>query len=1348
MNAGAIRKDIEDAIAFNNAQACDITLKMDSDKMGEFLGATQKTLHKGYAVEIQFEINTSEYHFETLEAVSFEDKSVSRNDCVKLTELERNDEKGKYKYKIELIEKADDILIRPVCKELPKIYNFEPLPSNTTYPQDTSIKFTFTKPVNKESFTPADCISIYADDDLNSYFNFAEPVFSNDNKTLYIHTKPDLHILAPDGDKTIQTIHVSYDFSTVKDTDGMLVGIQGSFDYKINTSFTGEQKVAVWLPDNTQLGLIGSFAYPGSKSCVVKYSVDLQFNMNQQSYTFMGFEAKSYDDPSVSLDQYVTFTEIDYNDQTGIYKASIKVNESCADILINPVCKALPAVTKYTPETLEAQSSNTPIVINFNMPMEEADAAQSLFTKENISLIYKDSAGNNTDMRDYFEDPVFDSTKQILTIVPKIFADPAQKDIEQFILRDKKVPYADINVSFSENIVVNELDRQGNKLALKQDSKSRFAVRYKADIEKVAPAKVDFFVSASEITFADAATFAANKKFTEEALSEIENNNDKILQNRTKGEIWIYGKYYDKDSGVKTVYVTEKRTNDVSGAEVSENSQTSPYSILNPNGASFKTDTNGNTEFIIPYNTKSEGGAISISLAVEDGCYNHDDAQDCGVVVIKDDKAYSGFIKLQNTKDNLTTIFFDEAYPDFDEIDFAKDCYSKLVYKNCKLEKDVLSIKLEYVDKYGNKQLLNLEDFTKKQRTEYIYWSLYQEQYGEPDEVVIPYYEINLTGLDNDSIPDKSIRIIVTDDLGNSLATDYTFPKKPIPLNVREYPANTDWYEITFTDKAAEDELIIRGVHNHYDEDRDVSQATSSDIDCKFIITKELLNPENQWGYHNIYAVYRKNGLYGPASDTLDNIFDIDSENSLLNVITLKSVALASTPVIYSSPLQTGKTEITVYIDESSWNQDDYDRIYLLYKLYNQDGTPVYIQDFAKGQNSATVSLDTKVLYNNDNLYTISMKVFGEKDGYISDGTDVAIEQFTGVEHDNMPPEIKVCKISPEYDNTNKFYYMTEIESKEYESGIDYIIVNVPGTNKSYTYSVENGLLKFTKGESAFSYYPDFIYIPDWDMDEITRTERAAEYYSQYEYDTEYRNFTYKAYDKNGNYSYGTCECSAYVVPNFENLEIQEGTADVDWYCNFTTQDLGTYNEFKKFSVKAYKLEYNSETKRNEWKYHFGLSTPSDYTPSATLSGYNSIQCTKGRAYKAFLGVDSRAFDELVTNYNPVYFVVDTPSSGKYDYILPVSGTKKSVLVSSDSTTFVHTLVTKKPYEECKNWDEAKWEKNRRSIGEDAMAFTTDDHSPQKYNIPVTEIDSGDCYCVIAHFADGSTAMSEVMQKP
>ena len=94
--------------------------------------------------------------------------------------------------------------------------------------------------------------------------------------------------------------------------------------------------------------------------------------------------------------------------------------------------------------------------------------------------------------------------------------------------------------------------------------------------------------------------------------------------------------------------------------------------------------------------------------------------------------------------------------------------------------------------------------------------------------------------------------------------------------------------------------------------------------------------------------------------------------------------------------------------------------------------------------------------------------------------------------------------------------------------------------------------------------------------------------------------------------------------------------------------------------------------------------------------------------------------------------------------VLP--NTKKSVLVSSDSTVFVQTLVTKKPYEECVNWDAAKWERNRRSIGYESMTFSTTDHSPQKYNILTDEMDSGDCYVVIAHFANGTTAISDVMQ--
>lgn len=1295
MNAGDIRKEIEDTIAFNNAQACDITLKMDSEKMGEFLGATQKTLHKGYEVEIQFEINTSEYHFETLEAVSFEDKSVSRNDCVKLTELERNDEKGKYKYKIELIEKADDILIRPVCKELPKIFEYAPLPSNTTYPQDTSIKFTFTKPVNKESFTPADCISIYADDDLNSYFNFAEPVFSNDNKTLYIHTKPDLHILAPDGDKTIQTIHVSYDFSTVKDTDGMLVGIQGSFDYKINTSFTGEQKVAVWLPDNTQLGLIGSFAYPGSKSCVVKYSVDLQFNMNQQSYTFMGFEAKSYDDPSVSLDQYVTFTEIDYNDQTGIYKASIKVNESCADILINPVCKVLPAVTKYTPETLEAQSSNTPIVINFNMPMEEADAAQTLFTKDNISLIYTDSAGNNTDMRDYFEEPVFDSTKQILTIVPKIFVDPAQKDIEQFILRDKKVPYADINVSFSENIVVNEVDRHGNKLALKQDSKSRFAVRYKADIEKVAPAKVDFFVSASEITFADAATFAATDKFTEDPLSDIEDNDEKILQNRTKGEIWIYGKYYDKDSGVKTVYVTEKRTNDVSGAEVSEQAQTTPYSPLIPNGASFKTDKDGNTEFVIPYSITAGDGAITIAVVVEDACGNFDENESQSLTAIKDSYVDLSELNIENTPENLTSIWFTQTGHPYINDNSESSRWTnlkKVVYGSCVIPETSLKVECLYTDDSG---VTHAEDFL----YEPVYSFVWTVDISTSGSYTDKKWSLDLKNIAN--VSGKTFTVRVTDDIGNISTKEFTFPPLPVLLSVEEgysngYPNINFSHEIMATKNDSDNYHLILFAAEEFPNKKIGEKYTYADE------PRLIWVPEGKKFYvKNSFSKQQDSyGLYGESSPVFE---------STITASSLDPVEV--TDITYAKSSRPEYTDVTVHIAADSWGK--YDSIYMNYT------SDVF---FERGELSCTTQIYTARLFGD----TLDIKVMAEKQG-----GSVPVNTIQTVDFSSNQSYNKYDNISPSFGYLGGTYNFDYLPATRTHFGTsvdlsDYLMF----TNTLF--DIGTGLSHFTVknldtgGEQTFRlegiYYDPtnkYVFFPKWDLEKDS-------------------NFILYAYDNNGNV--------AKQLPT-RNLIIGELPEITEFNGSIITTAPSSKNYYLWY---CYTYEYNDSDSDGvySWEQKQDKKVISTYTTQLNRS-YLGVPIATGHFYKVIYQVQGNSGTAFTyDNSVPRYYYYGSQNTGDYDLILANGSSKDSVAISSDAPVFVQTLTTKYAYEECKTWDRQKWQRNRRHIGEKIIQFDEDNHAAKRYNIPVTEIDSGDCYCVIAHFADGSTAMSEVMQKP
>ena len=106
----------------------------------------------------------------------------------------------------------------------------------------------------------------------------------------------------------------------------------------------------------------------------------------------------------------------------------------------------------------------------------------------------------------------------------------------------------------------------------------------------------------------------------------------------------------------------------------------------------------------------------------------------------------------------------------------------------------------------------------------------------------------------------------------------------------------------------------------------------------------------------------------------------------------------------------------------------------------------------------------------------------------------------------------------------------------------------------------------------------------------------------------------------------------------------------------------------------------------------------------------------------------------------------DNAYDSNYDLILPNGGSQESVAISSHSPVFVQTAVTWRPYEECKDWSADMWITNHRIIGEKQLDLD-DTSSLQRYAIPVSKIQEGQCYCVIAHFADGHTEKSQVMQK-
>ncbi|MBR1536024.1 MAG: hypothetical protein IJ630_03705, partial [Treponema sp.] len=148
--------------------------------------------------------------------------SLSRSEYVQFTALESDDKKGVYKFNVKLIKAADDILIRPVCQELPYVAEVSPKLESSGCNQDTTITISFNKEMDPSTFMDAEGkiagVFIASEDgeDLTSYF--ADPVFVSDsdtntkNKLLRIMplclTDDTKFILSPDGTRNVLNIKV------------------------------------------------------------------------------------------------------------------------------------------------------------------------------------------------------------------------------------------------------------------------------------------------------------------------------------------------------------------------------------------------------------------------------------------------------------------------------------------------------------------------------------------------------------------------------------------------------------------------------------------------------------------------------------------------------------------------------------------------------------------------------------------------------------------------------------------------------------------------------------------------------------------------------------------------------------------------------------------------------------------------------------------------------------------------------------------------------------------------------------------------------------------------------------
>ena len=244
-------------------------------------------------------------------------------------------------------------------------------------------------------------------------------------------------------------------------------------------------------------------------------------------------------------------------------------------------------------------------------------------------------------------------------------------------------------------------------------------------------------------------------------------------------------------------------------------------------------------------------------------------------------------------------------------------------------------------------------------------------------------------------------------------------------------------------------------------------------------------------------------------------------------------------------------------------------------------------------------------------------------------------------------------------------------------------------------------------------------------MDEATGFEKTISLFCFDETST----VTYTAADKNGNSRTGR-----FYVLNTPSTAYSKLEANDDGSWNLITEELdssltppGIYVYYDVFNAESGAWEAESKIDGNRSKTN-GVSGGLVYTLKK-------------------LSFPENIFLRLSTTYNskwsPVkFFYTGQPGSGDYDLILPNGASNDSVALQSDAPLLARTLITKEPYSDCSRWSVEEWERKGRAAGEKVLSFSESEHSPKKYKIPLEEIEEGEAYIVIVHFADNSTEKS------
>ena len=894
-----------------------------------------------------------------------------------------------------------------------------------------------------------------------------------------------------------------------------------------------------------------------------------------------------------------------------------------------------------------------------------------------------------TDVSSLFYAPELNEAGTILTIKPKF------EELAKFIENDMKAAFADVNIYF-ENSASAKIG--GKTYYLKRDSKSNFTIRYKNEIERTAPVATDFFVTSFPVDLEHCASVTANddRRFATQALNFSAISTDSnFLKNASGGTVYIYGKYLDVDTGVNTVIVNEAL---MSGGVAGEGEITGTYMPGSEN-AEFYKDQDGNNYFCIAHNLKdyNDESAVQLSVVVKDLCDNPSEPQTYTVIVKKrlfgnDDTGTPYNVDLDavdsiaSYNNSLKTINFD--YENLGHCLYGSDdAYS--------LPAEQFELYCEYVDKTGNAEPKKFDIIT------------------IPATNIKPAKKVFRHTLNVDSVSDFKFTVSFSIKRGYECKKEYHFTPTKFPIDTFSYNQDDNEYFVSIKDETA-----LGFKHNYK---FTALSTTAEGVDIIYVpnMSSGLHIPQATEGpITNYYLFYDNNGLCSELVDANECYEEFLQGNNEIQEVGIKSI----TKVYNDSPI----INVVVELEDDTWDKFDS----LTYKIWGgADWSTVE-------KNTYTIVIPVEYM---DLLSSRTFEIRGTKGFSLSSGTTQTIEAENPENYykfDTTKPEVRGSL------SDGKYSLVAEDRSSVF--GMDYV--------------------KFTVGETTYT-DSQRVQISKSTMDSLFVNSLIPGIAQEVR-------IPYEARDKAGNIATGELIITKERIPNIGRIRISSRkSANNEDGLQFeghkgaaqTPYPERSYYENQRMNISI--SRFTSTQQENPWAFVDSVNLLSYDRSYGEYYWYPFIKLEKNKFYRILA---TSSYNDYKAS--PQYYYFGVQNTGAYDGILPNGNSTSSVFVSSDAPVFVHTLVTNKPYAECSEWDEDFWEQFTQELkpkqlnfspeeehtitigqegeeGYQTFTYTTGDHSPKRYDIPIDQITEGHCYCVIAYFADGTCALSHVMQK-